>query len=66
MLIHEFVCEDCEVEVFSFGGSGPVCGCCLTIREMKEREPMTPEAEAQLREILGNVIPIHAAEHRDG
>jgi hypothetical protein len=66
MLIHDFVCADCEVEVFSFGGDpdAKVCQSCLTIREMKARDPMTPEQEAKLREILGNVIPIKGTEHR--
>jgi hypothetical protein len=67
MLVHEFVCGDCETEVFSFAPSDQgVCQLCLEIREMKAREPMTPEAEAQLREILGVVIPIKATEHRGG
>jgi hypothetical protein len=58
--VHEFVCADCDVEVFSFGGDpdAKLCCACETIREMKERDPMTPEAEAALREILGCVIPV--------
>jgi hypothetical protein len=58
--LHEFVCGDCEAEVFSFRVDPEVklCQSCLTIREMKEREPMTPEAERALREILSCVIPI--------
>ena len=66
MIVHEFVCADCKANVFSFGGpeGQTVCRCCLTIREMKAREPMTPEQEMQLREILHNVIPITGAEHR--
>lgn len=60
-MIHEFVCADCEVEVFSFGGDpeAKVCQSCLTVREMNARDPLTPEAEAALREILGCVIPVH-------
>jgi hypothetical protein len=63
---HEFVCADCEVDVFSWGGppNPTVCQACLTIRDMKARDPMTPEAEAALREILGNVIPIDALRPR--
>jgi hypothetical protein len=59
-VIHEFICVDCEVDVFSFGGDPDlkVCQSCLTIREMKARDPMTPAAEAALREILGCVIPV--------
>jgi hypothetical protein len=64
--VHEFVCADCDVDVFSFGGDPAlftfdgklVCQSCLTIRQMKAREPMTPAAEAALREILGCVIPV--------
>jgi hypothetical protein len=58
MLVHEFVCGDCETDVFGFGGDpdAKLCQSCVTIREMKEREPMTPEAEKALREILGCVI----------
>jgi DNA-directed RNA polymerase subunit RPC12/RpoP len=59
-MLHEFVCADCESDVFSFGGPEEQtrCASCETIREMKERDPMTPEAEAALREILGCVIPV--------
>ena len=44
------------------GGGDPdakLCCSCQTIREMKARDPMTPAAEAALREILGCVIPIY-------
>jgi hypothetical protein len=58
--LHEFVCADCDVDVFSFGGPAVQtrCASCATIREMKARDPMTSEAEAALREILGCVIPV--------
>jgi hypothetical protein len=58
--VHEFVCADCEADVFCFDTAPEktVCMSCQTIREMKEREPMTPEAETALREILGCVIPV--------
>jgi hypothetical protein len=59
MIVHEFVCDDCETDVVSFGGpEATCCHDCLMVREMKAREPLTPEQEAKLREILGNVIPI--------
>jgi hypothetical protein len=60
LVVHEFVCADCEVDVFSFGGPAEQtrCASCQTIRDMKARDPMTPEAEAALREILGCVIPV--------
>ena len=60
MVVHEFVCADCDVDVFSFGGPAVQtrCASCATIREMKARDPMTSEAEAALREILGCVIPV--------
>lgn len=59
-MIHEFVCADCEVEVFSFGGPAEqtVCQSCQTVREINARDPMTPAAEAALREILGCVMPV--------
>ena len=64
MVVHEFVCADCETDVFSFGGPSAQtrCASCELIREMKEREPMTPAAEAALREILGNVRPVRMIE----
>ena len=60
MLVHEFVCADCEAEVYSFGGNpdDELCHSCRTIAEMKAAGPMTPEAEAALREILGCVRQI--------
>lgn len=60
MEIHEFVCDDCQVDVFSFGGdpAAKLCSSCQTIREINARSPMTPAAEAALREILGCVIPV--------
>ena len=76
MLVHEFVCGDCEAEVFSFGGvpDAKLCQSCVTIREIKARDAMSPEAEAALREILGCVRPIRQlakgvyelGEERDG
>jgi hypothetical protein len=60
LVVHEFVCADCESDVFSFGGPTVQtrCASCATIREIKARDPMTSEAEAALREILGCVIPV--------
>ena len=60
MEVHEFVCADCESDVVSFGGPAEQtrCASCETIRDMKEREPMTAEAEAALRAILGCVLPV--------
>jgi hypothetical protein len=62
MLVHEFVCADCDTQVFGFGGDpdATLCHCCLTIREMKARGPMTAYQEAALREILHCVIPAKA------
>jgi hypothetical protein len=58
--IHEFVCDDCQTDVFSFGGdpAAKLCSCCQTVREINARFPMTPADEARLREILGCVIPV--------
>ena len=60
MEAHEFVCADCEANVFSFIGvpDDKLCAPCKTIRDMKASAPMTAEAEATLREMLGCVIPI--------
>lgn len=59
-MIHEFVCEDCDAEVFSYGGNpdDTLCRSCRTIAELKAEGPMKPETEAALREILGNVMPV--------
>jgi hypothetical protein len=58
MFAHEFVCEDCKAEVVSYDGpeTQTRCASCETIRDMKAHRPMTAEAEAKLREILGNMI----------
>lgn len=59
MRVHEFVCAVCEVNVFSFDGDRDreLCHACRTVAEMKAAGPMTPEAEAKLREILGCELP---------
>lgn len=60
MSIREFVCADCKVEVFAYDGAlnQTACDSCMIIREMKAHGAMTPDAEAALRELLGNVIPV--------
>ena len=61
MVVHEFVCADCESDVCSFGGpeDETLCHSCQTVREMKaSMGGMTPVQEATLREILGCVIPV--------
>lgn len=58
-MIHEFVCADCQAEVFTFDApDAKVCRSCQMIRDMKARDPMTPEQEAALREILHCVIRV--------
>jgi hypothetical protein len=49
---HEFVCEDCKAQVFSFGGPADETRCmgCNIIHEM---QPLTEAQETTLREILG-------------
>jgi hypothetical protein len=57
--VHEFVCADCKSDVFSFGGIGTEtrCASCETVRDIKARDVMSPEAEAELRKILGCELP---------
>ena len=57
---HEFVCADCEADVHSFNGDSDetLCMSCQTIADLKAGGPMTPEAEATLREILGCLKPV--------
>ena len=58
--VHEFVCDDCKANVFSYGGRDGAtrCASCEVIVELKEeRGGMSPAAEATLREILGCQIP---------
>jgi hypothetical protein len=59
LVVHEFVCADCKVDVFCW--SGPVaptrCAPCETVRDIKARDRMSPEAEAELRELLGCELP---------
>ena len=65
MEAHEFVCGDCESNVYRYGGDWSqdrLCSSCELVREMKARGPMTAEAEATLREILGCIIPIGAGQ----
>jgi hypothetical protein len=56
---HEFVCADCKSDVFSFGGpdTSTRCASCEVVQELKARDGMSPEAEAELRELLGCQIP---------
>ena len=57
--VHEFVCVDCKSDVFSFGGEPEAtrCASCEVVQELKARDGMSPEAEAELRELLGCQIP---------
>ena len=57
--VHEFVCADCKADVFSFGGEPEAtrCASCEVVQELKARDGMSPEAEAELRELLGCQIP---------
>ncbi|HEX3520798.1 MAG TPA: hypothetical protein VHT52_01770 [Stellaceae bacterium] len=54
--MHEFVCADCKADVFSFGGAPDETRCvgCETVRELM---PMSPEKEAELRDLLGCQLP---------
>lgn len=58
-LVHEFICADCKVNVFRWGGDeeGTRCASCEIVHEMKEDGKLTPEAEASLREMLSCQIP---------
>jgi hypothetical protein len=55
MAPHEFVCADCKADVFSFSErmKPPYCASCEMVRDLKARDGMSPEAEAELRELLG-------------
>jgi hypothetical protein len=57
--VHEFVCADCKADVYSFGGEPEAtrCASCEVVQELKARDGMSPEAEAELRELLGCQIP---------
>lgn len=59
MEVHEFVCEDCKSDVFSWSGSiAPTrCAMCETVRDIKARDGMSLEAETELRKILGCELP---------
>jgi hypothetical protein len=59
MLPHEFVCADCKSDVFSFGGEPAAtrCASCEIVQELKARDGMSPEAETELRKLLGCEIP---------
>jgi hypothetical protein len=56
---HEFVCADCKVDVFSFGGPDEQtrCASCEVVAELKVEKGLTPEAEAELRRLLGCELP---------
>jgi len=56
---HEFVCADCKADVFSFGDlmSGPRCASCEVVAELKAEKGLTPEAENDLRRLLGCELP---------
>jgi hypothetical protein len=57
--VHEFVCADCKSDVFSFGGeeTSTRCASCEVVQELKARDGMSPEAETELRKLLGCEIP---------
>ena len=59
MPVHEFVCADCKSDVFSFGGDDASirCASCEVVQELKARDGMSPEAEAELRVLLGWELP---------
>jgi hypothetical protein len=52
---HEFVCEDCKADVFSFGGPSDETRCagCELVRSLN----LSPVRDAALRVILGCEIP---------
>lgn len=56
---HEFVCADCKSNVFSYGGRDAAtrCASCEVVEELKARDGMSPEAETELRKLLGCEIP---------
>lgn len=56
---HEFVCVDCKWNVLSYGGpdTQPRCANCEVVAEMKEERGLTPEAETELRKLLGCELP---------
>ena len=64
MAPHEFVCADCKADVFSFSElmPGPRCVSCEIVQELKDRDGMSPEAEKELRELLGCELPTEEGE----
>jgi hypothetical protein len=56
---HEFVCADCKSNVYSYGGpdASTRCASCEVVQELKARDGMSPEAETELRKLLGCQIP---------
>jgi hypothetical protein len=56
---HEFVCADCKSNVFSYGGRDAAtrCASCEVVEELKARDGMSPEAETELRKLLGCELP---------
>jgi hypothetical protein len=59
MAVREFVCADCKTDVFRFGGEdAPThCASCEIVHELKARDGMSPEAETELRKLLGCELP---------
>jgi hypothetical protein len=55
MPAHEFVCEDCKADVFSWGGPPDETRCvgCSIIHGMK----LTPTEETELRGLFGCELP---------
>jgi hypothetical protein len=56
---HQFICADCKSDVFSYGGPDTATRCanCEVIAEMREERGLTPQAEAELRVLLGCELP---------
>jgi|HubBroStandDraft_5_1064220.scaffolds.fasta_scaffold158182_1 uncharacterized Zn finger protein (UPF0148 family) len=59
MPVYEFICADCKIPVFSYGGENGQtrCASCEVVQELKARDGMSPEAETELRDLLGCQLP---------
>ena len=61
MEAHEFVCLDCEADVYSWGGppNATRCASCDLVRSMD----LEPDRERELRSLLGCELPKKANDH---